>query len=61
MNKKTIGIVLAVLGVLAIAFDFLAVPLHIAHPGFGLKQIALLVVGVIILGVGLVLWLSKKT
>jgi hypothetical protein len=60
MNKKTLGIVLTILGVLAIAFDFLAIPLHLAHPGFGLKQVALLAAGIIVLGGGLVLWLSKK-
>jgi len=59
MNKKTWGIVLIVLGVLMVVFDFLAIPLHLASAGFGLKQIALLIAGIVVLGVGLVLSFSK--
>ncbi len=60
MNKKTWGIVLAVLGVLLVVFDFLAKSLHVASGSFGLKQIGLLVVGIIILVVGLVFSFSKE-
>jgi hypothetical protein len=59
VNKKTWGIVLIVLGVLMVVFDFLAIPLHLASVGFGPKQIALLVAGIIVLVVGLVLSFVK--
>jgi hypothetical protein len=59
MNKKTSGIVLIILGVLMIAFDLLAVPLGLASAGFGWKQTALMVVGFVALGAGLMLSLSK--
>ena len=60
MNKKTAGLVLIILGVLMVAFDLLAIPLGLAAPGYGWKQIALMVVGIVVLAAGLMLSLSKK-
>lgn len=60
MKNKTLGIVLVILGVLMIALDLLAVPLGIASAGYGWKQIALMVAGVVALGAGLFLSLSKS-
>jgi hypothetical protein len=60
MKNKTLGIVLVILGILMIAFDLLAVPLNIASPGFGWKQMSLMTVGVVVLAAGLMLSLSKK-
>lgn len=59
MKKKTWGILLAVLGVLMIAFDFLVGPLNLGAAGFGWKQITLLVAGSAALGAGLVLSFVK--
>ena len=59
MNKKTTGLVLIILGVLMVAFDLLAIPLGLAAPGFGWKQTALMVVGIVVLAAGLMLSLSK--
>ncbi len=59
MKNKTLGIVLVILGVLMIAFDLAAIPLGLASPGFGWKQIALMFAGAIALGAGLFLSLSK--
>ncbi len=59
MQKKTLAIILVVLGVLAVVFDFLAGPLGIAHPGFGWKQISLLVVGLLAIAAGLLMIFQK--
>jgi hypothetical protein len=53
MKKKTWGIILIVLGVLMIVFDFLVGPLGLGTAGFGWKQITFLVAGIAALGVGL--------
>jgi hypothetical protein len=59
MKKKTWGIILVVLGVLMIAFDFLVGPLNLGTAGFGWKQIAFLVAGVAALGVSLFFGFAK--
>ncbi len=59
MSNKTYGIILVVVGVLIVLFIFLAAPLHLASAGFGLKKIAALVVGVIVLVAGLLLTFGK--
>ena len=60
MNKKTTGIALIILGILMVAFDLVAIPLGMAAPGYGWKQIALMVVGIVVLAAGLMLSLAKK-
>jgi len=59
MNKKTLALVLVILGVLMIVVDLVAVPLGLASAGFGWKQISLMVVGFLALGAGLFLNFSK--
>ncbi|PKO13041.1 MAG: hypothetical protein CVU39_21125 [Chloroflexi bacterium HGW-Chloroflexi-10] len=59
MNKKTIGIILIVLGVLMLAVDLLIEPLNLGGPGFGWKQIVLLIAGFIAIGAGYVLGFLK--
>ena len=61
MSNKTYGIILAVVGVVIVAFIFLAAPLHLASTGFGLKKIAGLVVGIVVLAAGLWLTFRKGT
>lgn len=60
MKNKTLGIILIVLGVLAVVFDFLAGPLGLSHPGFGWKQISLLVVGILAFAAGLFMTFAKS-
>jgi hypothetical protein len=60
METKTWGRVLAVLGVLLLAFVLLASPLHIYGTGFGPKHIIGTVVGAVVLIVGLVLYFLTK-
>ena len=60
MTKKTYGIALIVVGVLIVAFVFLAAPLHLASPGLGWKQAAGLLLGLLALAAGVMLFLGKK-
>ena len=57
---KIIGIVLIVLGVLALAVFLLADIIGYGRPGFGIRQIIGTVVGGISLIVGLILLLLRK-
>jgi hypothetical protein len=58
-NKKTIGIVLLVVGVILVILSLIADMIGIGIPGFGLKQIAGVIIGAIIAIAGFVLN-SKK-
>ncbi len=60
MSGRTLGIVLAVIGVLIVLAVFLSAPLHLASAGFGLKKIIGLVIGAIVLIVGLVMSMSRR-
>lgn len=60
MNTKTVGLVLLILGVLMIVLDLLIEPLQLGGGGgFGWKQIALLVAGILFIGAGFVLGFTK--
>ena len=59
MNKKTIGIILLIVGAILLIVSLAADSIGIGLPGFGLKQIAGTVVGVIIAAVGFVLYSRK--
>ncbi|MDR3576928.1 MAG: hypothetical protein P4L50_23930 [Anaerolineaceae bacterium] len=62
MSIKTIGLLLIVVGVLVIAFVFVAPALHIGSANiFTLKKMGLAVVGLIALVAGVVLSMQKKT
>jgi hypothetical protein len=58
-NKKTIGIVLLVVGVVLLIVSLAADSIGIGLPGFGLKQIAGSIAGVIVAIVGFVLYSRK--
>ena len=58
--KKIIGIVLIVLGVLALVVFLLADVIGYGRPGFGIRQITGTIGGAVFLGVGLILLLLKK-
>jgi hypothetical protein len=61
MSKKTIGIVLIVLGVILVLISFGADLLGIGSGGFGYKQILGVAIGVIAAAVGIWLAMSKPT
>ena len=61
MSHRTLGIVLLVAGIVIVTVVFLAVPLHLGNPGFGMKKIAGLVVGRLAFIAGLVVSLRKET
>ena len=61
-QKKSVGILLAVIGIALLVIAVLADPLGIgAQPGFGYKQIAGTVVGAIVLACGLILLGAKES
>lgn len=53
------GFVIFGLGLLIVFFDLLAIPLHLASPGFGFMDIALLFAGIVLLGIGFFIILSR--
>jgi hypothetical protein len=59
MSNRTYGIILIVVGVLVVAAVFLAVPLHLASAGFGLKKLIGVVIGVVVFVAGLVVTFGK--
>ena len=58
---KTVGIILVVVGALAIVGSVLADFIVPGAPGFGLQQVAGIVFGVIDVVLGLILLLTKKS
>jgi hypothetical protein len=62
MSVKTIGLIVAVVGVLATLFFATGHLIGILNPGFGPKQLAGTVGGIVILIVGIVLYIlaSRK-
>ena len=55
MSKKTVAVVLVVVGVLLFLVSAAADPLGIGgHPGIGMKQVAGIVVGVVLAAIGMV-------
>ncbi len=62
-GKKITGIILFVVGlivlIMSLAADFIAFGLIGASPGFGIRQIAGTILGVVIAAVGLVLIIKK--
>ena len=58
-NKKTIGVVLLAVGVVLLIVSLAADSIGIGLPGFGLKQIAGSIAGVIVAIVGFVLYSRK--
>jgi len=58
-GKKTIGIVLLVVGIVILLVSLLAYPLGLGGPAFGPKQISGTIAGAIVTVVGLVLTLKK--
>ena len=58
--KKIIGIVLVVLGALALVVFLLADVLGYGRPGFGIRQIIGSIAGAVAAIVGLILLLTKK-
>jgi hypothetical protein len=59
MNKKTMGIVLLIVGAILLIVSLAADSIGIGVPGFGLKQIAGTVAGVIVAAIGFVLYSRK--
>jgi hypothetical protein len=59
MNKKTIGIILLIVGAILLIVSLAADSIGIGVPGFGLKQITGTVVGVIVAVIGFVLYSRK--
>jgi hypothetical protein len=59
-TEKVIGIILTVLGVLALVVFLLADVLGYGRPGFGIRQIIGSIAGAVSLIVGLILLLRKK-
>jgi hypothetical protein len=61
MSDKTVGVVLLVAGVLLFLVSAAADPLGIGgYPGIGMKQLAGIVVGVVIAALGMVRLRSRK-
>jgi hypothetical protein len=58
-NRKTIGIALLAVGVILLIVSLVADVIGIGLPGFGLKQIAGTVAGVIVAVIGFVLYSRK--
>ena len=64
MSAKTIGLVVAVVGLLGTLFFATGHLIGILNPGFGSKQLAGTVIGIVILIAGIVLYIlasRKKT
>ena len=60
-NKKTVGIVLLVVGIIVLALSLLADSIGIGgSSGFGYKQIVGAVVGVVVVGAGLVVTIRER-
>jgi len=55
MNKKTLGIIAAVLGIIVLLVSLLANQLGFGSPGFGVKQIIGTVLGAVVAVLGIVL------
>jgi len=55
MNKKTLGIVATVLGIIVLLVSLLANQLGIGSPGFGIKQIIRTALGAVVAILGIVL------
>jgi hypothetical protein len=61
MSDKTVGVVLLVAGVLLFLVSAAADPLGIGgYPGIGMKQLAGIVVGVVLAALGMVRLRSRK-
>jgi hypothetical protein len=60
MSKRTLGIVMLVVGILIVAAIVVGAQLGWPNPGFGLKKIAGLVVGAIVFVAGLVISMRNK-
>jgi hypothetical protein len=59
-GKKTVGLVVLVVGIVVLLLSLVADPIGIGgHPGFGAYQIAGTIVGAIVTVVGLVLTLKR--
>jgi hypothetical protein len=58
-GKKTVGIVVLVVGIVVLLLSLLANPIGIGGPAFGRYQIAGTIVGAIVTVVGLVLTLKR--
>ncbi len=59
-GKKTVGIVVLVVGIVVLLLSLVADPIGIGgHPGFGRYQIVSIIVGAIVTVVGLVLTLKR--
>jgi uncharacterized RDD family membrane protein YckC len=55
MNKKTLGIIAAVVGIIVLLVSLLANQLGLGSPGFGIKQIIGTVLGAVVAILGIVL------
>jgi flagellar basal body-associated protein FliL len=60
MSKKTLSIILTVVGVLVLVVALLAGILGFPHQGFGYNKIAVAVVGAVIAAAGIVFLSSNK-
>lgn len=60
MNKKTLGIIAAVLGIVVLLVSLLANQLGLGSPGFGFKQIIGTVLGAVVTVLGIVLATRQK-
>ena len=61
MSKKTVGVTLLVVGVLLFLISAAADPLGIGgSPGIGIKQVAGIVVGVVLAAIGMVRLRSRQ-
>jgi LPXTG-motif cell wall-anchored protein len=60
MQMRQGGLLLALLGVLAIIFAFIAHSIGIGHSGFGTKHVILLVVGIILLAAGALIAMRSR-
>jgi len=59
-GKKTVGIVVLVVGIVVLLLSLVADPIGIGgHPGFGRYQVVSIIVGAIVTVVGLVLTLKR--
>jgi len=59
MKFKVLGIGLVVVGVLIIVGVFLSVPLRLASPGYGIRKIIGLILGLFVLVAGIIINFSK--
>lgn len=55
MNKRTLGLIAAVVGIVVLLVSLLANPLGLGAPGFGFKQIIGAVLGAVVAVLGIVL------